>query len=207
MQVLRTWNVQAWGIRAKIDTEVLAKGRAKERAKAKATNINATAAAAAIIVCESVNDRRHASRAPVGVALAASVNFDNDLDYYDDADDIAPRENMRSWLLDTGCKHDLTTRVAMPTCQHELIEHAKTIYLSTASDLVNGDKTVPQQIGELGEVAEPYVLDSYPDALSIGRRCVQKCFALCWEVYSLKPTSTKPTGLSSILYHEVVVLA
>ena len=45
------------------------------------------------------------------------------------------------------------------------------IYLSAASDLFNGDRTVPQQIGELGEVAEPYVLDSSPDVLSIGRRC------------------------------------
>ncbi len=52
------------------------------------------------------------------------------------------------------------------------------IYLSTANDLVNGDKTVPQQIGELGEVAEPYVLDMYPDVLSIVRRCVQQGYAI-----------------------------
>ena len=58
------------------------------------------------------------------------------------------------------------------------------IYLSAASDLVNGDKTVPQQIGELGEVAEPYVLDSSPDVLSIGRRCVQQGYAIRWEPYS-----------------------
>ena len=53
--------------------------------------------------------------------------------------------------------------------------------LSTANDLVNGDKTVPQQIGELGEVAEPYVLDSSPDVLSIGRRRVQQGYAFSGE--------------------------
>ena len=61
-----------------------------------------------------------------GVALAASASFDNAIEYCDDADEIAPRENMRSWLMDTGCKHDLTTRAAMPTCELELINNAKT---------------------------------------------------------------------------------
>ncbi len=43
----------------------------------KGTSASPVAADAAIIVCESVTDRRHTYRAPVGVALAASVNFEN----------------------------------------------------------------------------------------------------------------------------------
>ncbi len=66
--------------------------------------------------------------------------------------------------------------------------------LSTANDLVHGDKTVAQQIGELGEVAEPHVLDRSPDVLSIGRRCVQQGYAFSWEPHSFKPTLTKPDG-------------
>ena len=97
---------------------------------------------------------------PSSVALAAS-NYD-----------LGPRENYRSWLLDTGCKYDLTTRASIPTHQIDLISRAPVpIILATANDLVSGDKIAPQQIGELGEVAEPYVLDSTPDVLSIGRRC------------------------------------
>ena len=53
---------------------------------------------------------------------------------------------------------------------------------------------MPQQIGELGEVAEPYVLDSSPDVLSIGRRCAQQGYAFSCELYSLKPTMAKPDG-------------
>ena len=47
------------------------------------------------------------------------------------------------------------------------------ITLSTASDLVNGDMVVRQQIMDFNEVAEPYILDATPDVLSIGRRCVE----------------------------------
>ena len=61
------------------------------------------------------------------------------------------------------------------------------ITLSTASDLVSGDMVVRQQIMEASEVAEPYILDSTPDVLSIGRRCVEDGYAFHWEPYSLAP--------------------
>ena len=121
--------------------------------------------------------------APSSVALAAS-NYD-----------LGPRENYRSWLLDTGCKYDLTTRAAIPLHQLDLICRAPIPILhATANDLVDGDKVVQQQVGELGEVAEPYVLDSSPDVLSIGRRCVEDGYTFVWKPYSLNPTITTPSG-------------
>ena len=54
------------------------------------------------------------------------------------------------------------------------------ILLATANNSVNGDKVVQQQIGKLGEAAEPYVLDSTPDVLSIGRRCVEEGYSFEW---------------------------
>ncbi len=57
--------------------------------------------------------------------------------------------------MDTGCKRDLTTRAAVPTHQIDWIYRAPVpMLLATANALVNGDKVVQQQIGELGEVAE-----------------------------------------------------
>ena len=74
-----------------------------------------------------------------------------------------PLENCRSWLLDTGCKYDLTTRSAVPQrLQNSIFKAPVPITLSTANDLVNGDLVVRQQIGEFEEVAEPYFLDSTP---------------------------------------------
>ncbi len=99
---------------------------------------------------------------PSSVALAAS-NYD-----------LGPGENYRSWLLDTGCKYDLATRGSIPHHQVDSIFTAPMpMLLAIASDLAQGDKVVSQQTGELGEVAEPSVLDSTPDVLSIGRRCVE----------------------------------
>ncbi len=68
------------------------------------------------------------------------------------------------------------------------------ILLRNVNDLISSDKIAPRQIGELGEVAEPYVLDQSPDVLSIGRRCVQDGYRFNWEPDSLKPTLTCPSG-------------
>ncbi len=57
------------------------------------------------------------------------------------------------------------------------------IQFATANDFVNGDKVVQQQIGELVEVAEAYVLDSTPDVLLIGRRCVEDGYEFVWKPY------------------------
>ncbi len=110
--------------------------------------------------------------------------------------DLGPRGNYRSWLLDTGCKYDLTTRASILTHQIDLISRAPVpILLATANDLVSGDKVVRQQIGELGEFAEPYVLGSAPDVLSIGRRCVEDGYTFVWKPYSLSPAIATPVGV------------
>ncbi len=109
--------------------------------------------------------------------------------------DLGPRENYRCWLLDTGCTRDLTTRASIPLHQHGAIYRAPIpILLANANDLVNGDKAIQQQIGELGEVAEPYVLDSSPNVLSIGRRCVEDGYSFECKPYILNPTATTPNG-------------
>ena len=68
------------------------------------------------------------------------------------------------------------------------------ITLSTANDLVNGDTVARQQIGEFEEVAEPCILDSTPDVLSIGRRCVEDGYEFHWRPCSLHPTMTTAGG-------------
>ncbi len=98
-------------------------------------------------------------------------------------------------MLDTGCRYDLTTRASIPTNQVDRIFITTApILLATANGLVDGDKVVSQQIGELRKVAEPYVLDSTPDVLSIGRRCVEDGYEFHWRPYSLHPTITTPEG-------------
>ena len=62
--------------------------------------------------------------------------------------------------MDTGCKHDLTTRDAIPILPDRMITKAKfPVLLSTANDILSSGMIVPQQIGALAVNAEPYVLD------------------------------------------------
>ncbi len=120
---------------------------------------------------------------PGGVALAAS-NYE-----------LGIKDNYRAWLLDTGCKYDLTTRASVPLHQHNRIYRAPVpIILATANGLSSGEKSCNNTFGELGEVAEPYILDNTPDVLSIGRRCVEDGYSFNWKLYSLHPTITTPDG-------------
>ena len=83
--------------------------------------------------------------------------------------------------MDTGCKHDLTTRDAIPYCQIGMIAKAELpVLLSTANDIISSDMVVPQQIGALGVNAETYVFDQSPDVLSIDRLCVQDGYSFQW---------------------------
>ena len=77
-------------------------GKGKKKGKGKGGN-KPPAASAAAAPATSILRRSVVKTVPSSVALAAS-NYD-----------LGPRENYRSWLLDTGCKYDLTTRAAIPS--------------------------------------------------------------------------------------------
>ncbi len=154
------------------------KGKGKD-GKGKGPKGNKPAVAAAAV---SILRRTTPARGPGSVALAAaSTSF--------------PVANRRSWLMDTGCRFDLTTSAAIPHNQRNSVYKAPMpIRLSTANDLVLGEQVVDQQIGLLGEVAVPYVLAASPDVLSIGRRCVEDGYSFEWLPYSLHPTITTACG-------------
>ncbi len=156
--------------------------KGKQTKKGKSKSVPAVdIAAAAVSICEG---RGALTADTAGIALPAS----------DETDDY-PKSDIRSWLMDTGCKHDLTTRDAIPLCQLGVITNATIpVLLSTANDIISSYLVVPQQTGALGCDAEPYVLDQSPDVLSIGRRCVQDGYSFQWLPYSLAPTLRCPTG-------------
>src|SRR5665648_793356 len=119
---------------------------------------------------------------PSGTALAAAYDYD-------------PSNQVRSWLMDTGCKYDLTTRASVPPNHQDLITDALIpLTLSTANGLVSCTQVVGTQIGGFEEVAEPYLLDATPDVLSIGRRCVEDGCEFHWGPFSLLPTRTTAKG-------------
>ena len=119
---------------------------------------------------------------PSGTALAAAYDY-------------VPSDRTRSWLMDTGCKYDLTTRASVPPGHQDLITDAIIpLTVSTANGLVSCTQVVGTQIGGFGEVAEPYLLDATPDILPIGRRCVEEGCEFHWGPFSLSPSNNYRKG-------------
>ena len=67
-----------------------------------------------------------------------------------------------------------------------------------ATDTCNGqvrtNETVGLQADELQEQIKPYLLDSTPDVLSIGRRCVKYGYGFQWDPFSVRPFFVNPAG-------------
>ena len=76
-----------------------------------------------------------------------------------------------------------------------ITDSAEPITLHTANGLTDCTLCVSQQIVGLHETVEPYILDSTPAVLSIGRRCVEDGCAFHWEPYSLAPTMITAKGV------------
>ena len=62
----------------------------------------------------------------------------------------------QSWLMDTGCKYDLTTRASVPLpLRDSITDSAEPITLHTANGLTDCTLCVSQQIVGLHETVEP----------------------------------------------------
>ena len=170
-------------------------GKGKGKGKPSAAAAVSAAAVAVSILRAPTSMVVPGSVAIVAVATARSDRPDATARSVGLAATAMPTEGYRSWLLDTGCRYDLTTRSSVPEHLQGMILPAPVkITLATANDLAYGTQIVRQQIGEFGETAEPYILDCSLDVLSIGRRCVEDGYRFVWEPYSLHPTMTTAAG-------------
>jgi hypothetical protein len=66
---------------------------------------------------------------------------------------------MKSWLVDTGCKFDLTSRGAISSLHEGLVTEAERLLnLSAAGGCMLCDKAAAPHIGVLGEEVNPALL-------------------------------------------------
>ena len=100
------------------------------------------------------------------------------------------------WLMDTGCPYDLTTRGSIPADWHTEIYQSDPVVLATANGEIQSVDRIEYPIAAFTETngkartwkhgprevvsAQPYVLDSTPDVLSIGYRCQELGYAFYW---------------------------
>eukprot|EP00971_Amphidinium_carterae_P133767 2649819-Amphidinium_carterae.1 len=99
----------------------------------------------------------------------------------------------RRWLMDTRSAFDLADkRYSIPdpklTLQRPLI-------LNTANGLTEASKRSREDVKRLGTSITPIVLDSTPDVLSVGRRCMTEGYSFVWPKgatpYFIDPRGTR----------------
>ena len=96
-----------------------------------------------------------------------------------------------SGLMDTGSPLDIVDQSAVPHLHHH-IESCQPCVLETANGETIANKLINLHQGKLGEHISPYVLDSSPNVLALGRRIVDQGYDLWWPGYSLTPWIRHP---------------
>ena len=117
-------------------------------------------------------------------------NVGNDSDEYD-YDPVTTR----LWLCDTACPFDLVTRDSIATEDEWRIHEAdKEIRLATANGEISVTTVFDTQVEPLlyENGTKVHVLESTPDVLSIGKRCVELGYGFHWEPYSKRPYFVPP---------------
>ena len=93
--------------------------------------------------------------------------------------------------MDSGTPLDIVDKTAVEEHAH-LVKPCEPVILDTANGESKADRGIDLHVGKLGESITPYVLDSTPNVLSLGRRCVLLGYGWYWFPYSLEPYLVHP---------------
>ena len=74
-----------------------------------------------------------------------------------------------SWLIDTGCGHDLIGVEEVKALKRMFKAAGIPVSFQTANGVTQTKEVVELYVDELGETVEPYILASTPGVLSVGR--------------------------------------
>ena len=105
-----------------------------------------------------------------------------------------PTASVKYWLADTGCGYDLVARKHVAKFTDKIKQTDNPIMFNTANGMTDATNDILLRVEELDEDVEPYVLDSTPAVLSVGRRCVDFGYAFHWPAGSHKPYFVTPKG-------------
>ena len=83
------------------------------------------------------------------------------------------------WLMDTGCGHDLVGKHEVPSWMQSFPSQSPVLF-NTANGLTNASEQVAFDVPSLNGKVQPYLLNSTPAVLSIGRRCAEDGFGFYW---------------------------
>ena len=99
------------------------------------------------------------------------------------------------YLCDTGCPVDLISQGSLQQVPDAILERSQCPErLQTANGLVSAETQATLPIHKFGDFIQPYVLESTPDVISIGARCVDQGYAFHWPAKSVYPYFVTPAG-------------
>ena len=111
--------------------------------------------------------------------------------------DASPK--VTAWIMDSGSPSDLVDRDDVLECADH-IENGERVRLATANGETVSTEVLPLNLGRLGELILPHVLDDTPNVLSLGRRVVVQGYAFHWPAWSYAPWLVHPaTGERIVL--------
>ena len=96
-----------------------------------------------------------------------------------------------SWLMDTGTPLDIVDRSYLGS-NLQFVKPCRPVVLDTANGELPADVDIDLWMGRLGERIAPYVLESSPNVLSLGRRVVCDGYDWYWKGYSKRPFLVHP---------------
>ena len=87
---------------------------------------------------------------------------------------------IKSWLIDTGCGHDLISRKDLQSLAVKITASLNPLTFNTANGQTVSTEAAHLYNKELKEELLPHVLSSTPPVLSVGRRCMEMGYSFVW---------------------------
>ena len=98
---------------------------------------------------------------------------------------------VQRWMVDSACGNDLIDKHSAKSLPK--IPSPCPMVFHTANGSVSARTECPIYVKGIGRSISPYVLESTPDVLSLGRRCVDEGFTFHWEGFSTCLLYTSPS--------------
>ena len=104
------------------------------------------------------------------------------------------RKGKDVWLIDSGSEQDLISKAALRNASKAIRKQApQPIRLVTANGNITASEIADINVDALCEPAQPYILESSPEVLSLGVKCLDQGYSFHWES-GKAPTMVRPDG-------------
>ncbi len=111
---------------------------------------------------------------------------------------------MTKWIIDSGDAYDLMKKDKAEALVDTIMQEPTEAQFDTANGRISSKDRVGVFLDELPRQVKPWLLESTPPVLSLGKRCMQDGFDFVWKRFE-PPSLVRPDGTISQLKVEGMV--